>query len=137
MSCLWCDEPTEGENPLCPACHAVNTGPRFHCKVPGHTVPTMGTACAECEMQAAREQRRRELNAPIIEQLQAIRLQPVRHRDWHGALFAKTLVGSMIDRAILDLGGTLVAPPEPETAYERHMRALDVLKHRKNVGYPR
>ena len=106
MGCLWCDEPTVGDN-LCAKCRAVNDGPVFHCSNPRHPVPTLGTSCFECDLAAEHEARARAVNAPIVESLVAIRAQLIAdlHRPWPGAEFCKGLFGISLDKAIASLGG--------------------------------
>jgi hypothetical protein len=103
--CLWCDDPTEGK--LCAGCRKVHDHPLFYCQVnPKHT-PTLGDSCAECDFiaQAQAKARRAAVNAPIIEQLKAIRAQHVRewHKPWPGVEFGKALFGMMLDKAIEEL----------------------------------
>jgi len=103
-ACLWCDGPTVEK--LCVECRAVNDHPLFYCKVNArHTVPTLGSSCAECDMIAEMKARRAAKNAPIIESLRAIRAQHVQNfaERWPGLEFAKAMFGMMLDGAIEEL----------------------------------
>jgi len=81
LLCLWCDDPTGSEDKLCPGCRAVHDHPPFHCTVPGHTIPTLGPCCAECESIRLAEERRAAANAPLIEELKASRRRLVSAQD--------------------------------------------------------
>ena len=104
--CLWCDAPTSEK--LCAPCRAVNDHPPYYCKAdPRHTVPTLGDHCAECALEAEREARRKEQNAPILEALQTIRTQhvagPGNPWPWPGCEFGKAIIGRALDKAIEEL----------------------------------
>lgn len=105
MDCLWCCDPTEGGAKLCPTCDAVNRHPLFHCQAGLGHLPTLGPSCAECEHDEREIARRRERNAPIIAQLEAIRARHISElgKPWPGCEFGKGHVGMMLDRAIADL----------------------------------
>lgn len=137
MLCLWCDDPTGSDDKLCPDCRAVHDHPPFHCKVPGHNVPTLGPRCAECELVELRAARRAAANAPVIEELKMVLNAHVDawRKPWPGAEFGKTLVGNAIVNAIRDLGGevTIPTPVRGETAYDLHMRGLAVLEERRRA----
>lgn len=113
IECLWCCEPTHSSDVLCAECRAVNDHPPFHCTVPGHTVPTLGPRCAECEQIEWTNKRRREANAPRIAELQAILNRHMEgwYEPWPGCEYAKSWVGNMILSAIRDLGGDATIPP--------------------------
>jgi len=100
--CLWCDDPVDA-GPLCGPCKAVNEYPPFHCHK--HPIPTLGPSCGQCDDEAAREARRRERNAPVIAQLQAMRVGLVQdwHEPWPGINFCKALAGQSIDSVLTDL----------------------------------
>jgi hypothetical protein len=101
-ACLWCDDPCEGENKLCPSCKAVNDHPLFHCSNPRHTVPTLGPSCADCDFERAHAARREAINAPIRASLEAILAGHVRdwHKPWPGCEFGKTIIGNALLAAI-------------------------------------
>jgi len=125
LLCLWCDDPTGSEDKLCPGCRAVHDHPPFHCTVPGHTIPTLGPCCAECESIRLAEERRAAANAPLIEELKAILNVHMEnwHKPWPGAEFGKSMVGNMIVNAIRDLGGTVTIPsPGPRDEMSRLLR---------------
>ena len=104
MTCLWCDDPTEGHK-LCEPCRKVNEHPPFHCHKPLHSVPTLGVSCAQCDSEKAREEAHRERNAPQVAQLLQIRAALIRdwNNPWPGMNFAKGLLGQSIDRALAEL----------------------------------
>lgn len=142
-ACLWCGEPTGSEDVLCPEDRAVHDHPRFYCKVPGHTVPTLGPSCAECDQIKLNEARRAAINAPLIAELEKVMVVFMRgwHKPWPGADFGKAIVGNAIAGAIEDLGGKVSIPPPGDPRfhgydpYAEHLRGLAALEARRQ-GLP-
>ena len=120
MLCPWCDKVVlaEGQK-LCATCGEGYRYPPTVCTVNPRHIPTLADACAECTLEREAAERRAARNAPLIEQLQAIRLAHGReiNKPWPGAEFGKTLVGGMLDEALRDLGGDPAPIPQLAGAY--------------------
>jgi hypothetical protein len=123
-NCAWCDAPTQPSRGLCLACDAVNSHPPTACAVNPNHLHTLGPVCAECDAERQRRERIAAANAPIIAQLEAIRVQHVADfgRPWPGCDFGKTHVGLMIDGALANLRGDLPASPPPARRGRRGSR---------------